>query len=127
MDKKLDKAPFGFDKYVQSVGTPIYEPKNKKPSILELYNSQKTNDIVNRISRSTLPDEEKEFLISAAQRHTVFNYQKIADYYSHSPKEMQELMEDSALVIIDFKKAIELGYVKLSSAIRQQYLKEYGE
>ena len=38
---------------------------------------------------------------------------------------MQELMEDSALVIIDFNKAIELGYVKLSEEIASQYLDEY--
>ena len=55
------------------------------------------------------------------------NYQLIADYYSHSSKEMQKLMEDSALVIIDFEKAIELGYVQLSKEIRTQYLEEYGE
>ena len=32
-------------------------------------------------------------------------------------KEMQGLMEDSALVIIDFGKAIENGYVKLTESM----------
>ena len=36
-------------------------------------------------------------------------------------------MEKSALVIIDFEKAIQLGYVKLSEEIKNQYLQEYGE
>ena len=36
-------------------------------------------------------------------------------------------MEDSALVIIDFNKAIENGYVKLSKEIEQSYLADYGE
>ena len=40
---------------------------------------------------------------------------------------MQELMENSALVIIDFDKAIELGYVKLSKEISEQYIEDYGE
>ena len=40
---------------------------------------------------------------------------------------MQELMEKSALVIIDFEKAIQLNYVKLCDEIRNQYLQEYGE
>jgi hypothetical protein len=58
-------------------------------------------------------------------RHNVFNYEKIADYYSHASPEMQALMERSALVIIDFEKAIELGYVRLCDEIRQQYMEEY--
>jgi hypothetical protein len=36
-------------------------------------------------------------------------------------------MEDSALVIIDFNKAIELGFVNLSEEIAQQYQSEYGD
>jgi hypothetical protein len=65
--------------------------------------------------------------MDAARRHNVFNYEKIADYYAHSSKEMQELMERSGLVIIDFEKAIQNGYVKLCDEIRKQYLEEYGE
>jgi hypothetical protein len=37
---------------------------------------------------------------------------------------MQELMEDSALVILDFEKAIELGYAKLSDNLLQTFLDE---
>jgi hypothetical protein len=36
-------------------------------------------------------------------------------------------MEKSGLVIIDFEKAIQYGYVKLCDDIRNQYLEEYGE
>ena len=36
-------------------------------------------------------------------------------------------MEDSALVIIDFKKAIENGYVKLAEQISNEYNEEYGK
>ena len=36
-------------------------------------------------------------------------------------------MEDSALIIIDFKKAINLGYVNLNEKITNQYLDEYGD
>ena len=35
------------------------------------------------------------------------------------------MRKNSALVIIDFEKAIELGYVQLSKDIEEQYLKEY--
>ena len=62
--------------------------------------------------------KKKEFLLLAATRHIVFQYSKIADYYAHSNKEMQRLMEQSALVIIDFDDAIANGYVKLSKNIK---------
>jgi hypothetical protein len=85
----------------------------------------KTNRLIREIKISNISDQEKVFLIEAAKRHTVFNYENIADYYSHASKEMQNLMERSALVIIDFELAIQLGYVRLSDEIRTQYLEEY--
>jgi len=115
------------NKYSSKIEAPIYEPKNKKPHIMELYDKSKYDRLKNEISASTIPDEEKKFLYMAATRHIIFNYEKIADYYSHSTIEMQNLMERSALVIIDFEKAIQLGYVRLCEEIKSQYLEEYGE
>lgn len=114
-------------KYSSKIEAPIYEPKNTKPHILELVDKEKTRRLLIEIDNSNLPVEEKNFLIDAARRHNVFNYEKIADYYAHATPLMQSLMEKSALVIIDFEKAIQLGYVKLCDEIRNQYLEEYGE
>lgn len=114
-------------KYSSKIEAPIYEPKNQKPHILELCDKSKTHRLLVEIDNSTLPIEEKNFLIDAARRHNVFNYEKIADYYAHSSKEMQQLMERSGLVIIDFEKAIQYGFVKLCDDIKQQYLEDYGE
>ncbi len=114
-------------KYSSKIEAPIYEPKNEKPHILELVNKEKTHRLIKEIDNSNLSIEEKKFLIDAAKRHNVFNYEKIADYYAHSSKEMQHLMERSGLVIIDFEKAIQYGYVKLCDEIRTQYLEEYGK
>ena len=100
--------------YSQSINTPIYEPKGDKPEIKEIYNQDKTKDLIKKIKDSGANKEEKEFLIKAAQRHIVFNYSKIAEFYAHSNKEIQDLMEDSALIIIDFNKAIDNGYVELT-------------
>lgn len=121
------EAPKLDDKYTSKIETPIYLPKNAKPRVLELSIPVKTNQLIRGIKESNITEREKSFLIQAAHRHTVFNYEKIADYYSHSSKEMQDLMEKSALVIIDFNKAIELGYVKLKDEIANQYLKDYDE
>lgn len=112
------------NKYTSKIKAPIYEPKNAKPHILELYDNTKTTRLITEINNSNIDDDEKKFLIEAARRHTIFNYSKIADFYAHSSKEVQQLMEHSALVIIDFEKAIQYGYVRLSDEMTQQYLKE---
>lgn len=112
-------------KYTKNVSSPIYDPKNKKPHLLELYDNSKSKRLANEIRNSNLSEDEKSFLLHAAQRHTVFNYERIADYYAHSSKEMQELMERSALVIIDFEKAIQYGFVKLSDNIKKTYLTDF--
>ena len=111
--------------YTKKIKAPIYEPINEKPPIEELFSSEKTEELIDKIKKSNIPKETKTFLINAAYRHIVFNYAKIADFYAHSDKETQQLMEESALVIIDFDKAIENGFVELSQDIYNQYLEEY--
>ena len=106
-------------RYTDNIRPVIYEPTGKYTNIFELVDCNKTKRLIADIENSNVNEEEKKFLIEAAHRHSVFNYSKIADYYSNASKEMQELMEMSALVIIDIGKAIELGYVRLSKEIRQ--------
>lgn len=110
-------------KYTMKVESPIYEPKTSCPHILELYDNERTKRMIREINNSNLGEFEKKFLIEAAYRHTVFNYSKIADYYPHASKEMQELMEKSALVIIDFDKSIEYGFTKLQKEIHEEWVK----
>jgi hypothetical protein len=95
------------DKYTSKIQAPLYQPKNKKPHILELVDRMKTIRINTEIDASSVSDEEKYFLRISANRHLVFDYSRIADYYAHATPEMQRLMERSALVIIDFEKAIQ--------------------
>lgn len=114
-------------KYTSKIEAPIYEPKNPRPHILTLCDDGKTRALVREINDSELPDEEKAFLRNAAQRHSVFHYERIADYYAHATPVMQRLMERSALVIIDFNAAIENGFVRLCDEIRGQFLEEYAD
>lgn len=107
------------DVYTQKIEAPIYEPKNKKPDISVLCDLNKAEKLIAEIEKSSIPEKEKKFLKFAAYRHIVFSYEDIADYYAHSKKEMQELMEKSALVIIDFKKAIENGFAKLTDEVAE--------
>jgi len=110
------------EKYTQKVGELIYKPRGQKPHIMELYDKTKAVRIINRIKASNIPDDIKLFLQIAAYRHTVFNYTKIADFYAHSDKEVQELFETSALVIIDFEKAIQHGFAVLNEKVIQTVL-----
>ena len=128
-DWHLDLPPIFNDEepYTKKIDSPKYEASEEKPNINELVDDTKTKDLIRKIQQSDLNKKEKDFLIKAAQRHIVFNYAKIADYYANSEKDVQQLMEDSALIIIDFKKAIEQGYVNLNEKITDQYIKEYGE
>ena len=124
---ELDMSLFGFDlgeaveqeeqKYTTKTNIPQYEPKGEEPDIIELVDISKTKELLERIEASGVTKKQKQFLRLAAYRHLCFNYSKIAEYYCHQNKEMQELMEDSALVIIDFDDAIAKGYVQLSKQV----------
>lgn len=103
--------------YTSKIVSPIYEPKNEKPAVHDLVDRTKTTKLRMAIDAANLPDDVATFLKLAAERHTVFDYRRIADFYAHSPAEVQRLFEASALVIIDWDKAVEHGYVHMSKRI----------
>lgn len=109
------------DSYSRKVVAPTYEPSGKMPTFGEMYDTTKRDALITEIDKADIPDEVREFLREAARRHTVFNYAKIADYYAQAPAKIQDLMERSALVIIDFDKAIEGGYITLTKDLANAY------
>lgn len=114
------------EKYSNKVDAPVYEPKGECPSISELFDKSRENELTTKIKQSNIQDDVKQFLLIAAARHIVFDYGKIAEFYCHAEKETQELMEDSALVIIDFQKAMQLGYVQLKEDVIQAFEEQEG-
>ena len=96
---------------------PQYEPTGECPTIDELVDDSKAKELADRIQASNVTPDEREFLLKAAPRHYAFNYRNVAEYYANATPEMQELMEDSALVIIDVEDAIAKGYAKLAEDI----------
>jgi hypothetical protein len=115
------------EKYTRKIKAPTYEPMNQKPKIEQLVDTSRMMELINKIENSDISDEEKQFLILASYRHIVFDYSKIADFYAHSNQQMQELMESSALVIIDYNKAIEEGYVRLSQTLSELYSEDHDD
>jgi hypothetical protein len=123
--EELTDEPF----YTRKVEVPIYEPREPEPPPLDaLVETDKYEELLQRIEKAEgVPDDVKDFLRLAATRHLRFRYDRIAEYYAHAPAEVQALFEDSALVIIDYKSAIEKGFVKLMAALAEQFREEYGE
>ena len=110
--------------YERKIVAPIYEPQDGDVSLSDCYCTSKVDLLVSAIDEAEISEDVKSFLKVAAYRHTKFNYEKVADYYAKAPKEVQKLMEDSALVIIDIDKAIEGGFVKISKDFLAQCGKE---
>lgn len=113
--------------YTNIINIPQYEIKGEEPAIAELYDDTKCNDLLNKIEKSNVSEEQKDFLRISATRHLGFNYSKVAEYYAHQDKEMQKLMEESALVIIDFDDAIKNGYAELKADIDEMKEEELYE
>ena len=133
-DIDLDMEIFGFDggwldfdmdiqaeiedmTYTRATNIPQYEIMGDMPELDDLVDTAKADYLMEEIERADIPDDIKGFLKLAATRHYVFTYSAIAEYYAHASEEVQELMERSALVIIDFDDAIANGYMSLSAAI----------
>lgn len=101
-------------RYTDKVDSPIYTPTQEEPPPLSALTATTRHDaLLADVEAADVPEDVKAFLRQAATRHIVFDYRNVAEYYAHAPAPVQRLMEDSALVIIDFDRAIELGYARL--------------
>ena len=103
--------------YTAEVNVPQYQITGERPNIGQLFDDKKASALRAQIASADIPQELKEFLITAAGRHIVFNYDKVAEYYAHASADVQRLFEESALVVIDFEDAIKGGYVRLGNTI----------
>lgn len=115
LKRALDPEP--DETYARTANAPQYEPSGVQPPVPLLFDATKTEELREKIEAAELPPLLRDFLIRAAQRHTRFRYDRIADYYAGAPADVQRLFEESALVIIDREDAIRLGYAKLADAL----------
>jgi len=122
--EELADTDDGDNPYTAKIDVPPYETKGEKPAISELFDESKCQELLAAIESSDVPEEDKSFLRLAAYRHVIFNFENIANYYAHATGFVQELMEDSALVIVDVDKAIENGWTTLSKALDSIYAAE---
>lgn len=113
--------------YSRKIESPHYKPIGLEPEVDDLTDQTKYVELMEAIDESKASEEVKAFLRLAATRHIVFNYRWIADYYATAGKEVQELMEQSALVVIDFENAIEGGFVELTERLNSIFDAGHGE
>lgn len=115
--------------YSSKVEAPHYNVTGENPTLDELYDTGKADDLVREIEAADIPKNVKAFLKVAAMRHVVFDFANIAEYYAHADETVQGLMEKSALVVIDFEDAIRNGFVIVSermAAFRDAAVAEKG-
>ena len=106
--------------YTQKVEIPIYTPDmNNEVSEEQLVNTEYFDKLISEINSAKIPEEARKFLILSAYRHLRFDYTAIADYYAKADKTVQDLMERSGLVIIDYNKALEYGFVEFSDSLKE--------
>ena len=105
--------------YSRSIEAPVYEITGDCPEVKDLAKLDKYTELRLSIEKSEAPKEIKDFLLHAASRHIVFDYRNIAEYYAHADKDIQDLFEQSALVIIDFDKALQYGFIDMVKELQE--------
>lgn len=115
------KVDVDGETYSAKIETPVYEPKrDAPPTIDKMVEWQKAEALAERVEKMEgISDDVRKFLRFACYRFVKFHFDEIAEYYCHAQAEVQRLMEDLALVIIDFDRATELGFVKLTDTFRE--------
>jgi hypothetical protein len=107
--------------YTDKIETPTYEPtQDEPPALSECYDTDRYNELISAIEQADVSGEFEEFLRFAAQRHIVFDYENIAEYFAHQDAETQELMELLTLVIVDYDQAVEEGFVTFAKNVREE-------
>lgn len=103
--------------YSRNIEIPTYQITGAEPTIAECVDVSAVKKLIKQIDESNVSEEQKEMLRICAYRHAVIHFDNIAEYYTHQDKEMQNLMEENALVIIDFDRAIEKGFVDMTDKL----------
>ena len=123
---QLGEGPEGDDTYTKKVEAPIYTPSEKEAKLSDMFDNKRVKALLKKIEGAKIEDEQlKDFLISSAYRFIQFRFDKIADYYARcKDRKVKDLMEEMALIIIDYDKAVELDYVKTFNSILKNLSQE---
>jgi ParB-like chromosome segregation protein Spo0J len=99
---------------------PFYIPAETEPTINQLANLDKTNELIDKINSLDINEDLKDVLKIRASFFTDFNFQKIADFYAKQPKEIQDIFKDLGMIILAPKEALEKGFIELSDYLIEE-------
>ena len=103
--------------YSRKIEAPTYEPTGEEPAIADCVDTEAVERLLAEIDRSEVSEEQKTMLRVCAYRHARINFENMAEYYAHQGEEMQSLMENNALVVIDYDKALQNGFVEMTKRL----------
>lgn len=112
---KSDEA--ADNNYSRKIEAPTYEPTGEEPAIVDCVDTETVERLLAEIDRSKVSEEQKTMLRICAYRHARINFENMAEYYAHQGEEMQSLMESNALVVIDYDKALQNGFVEMTKRL----------
>lgn len=104
------------ERYVKKIKIPIFQPKGINVSLNECVDIDKFLEYMEKID--TLKQENKidenqyKFLKLSATRFIVFNFENIAEYFCNANADMQKIMQELALVLIDYEDALKASIIE---------------
>ena len=104
------------ERYVKKIKIPIFQPKGINVSLNECVDIDKFLEYMEKID--TLKQENKidenqyKFLKLSATRFIVFNFENIAEYFCNANADMQKIMQELALVLIDYDDALKASIIE---------------
>lgn len=105
------------EKDLFDIELPFYEPSSDCPNESELVDMSRYNDLIDLIDKTDATTELKTVLKARAAFFCDFDFDKIADYYAHSSKDVKDVIKSLGLVVLAPKEAVESGFVELSEMI----------
>jgi len=102
--------------YSHKIKLPIFEPSNRNVTLDECVNVDQFVKYMEEIDRykseNKINEQQYKFLKLAASRFIVFNFENIAEYFCHANADMQRIMQNLALVLLDYDDALKTSIIE---------------
>lgn len=105
------------EKYTGKFSIPPFEPSDADYSLNDCIDVDRYVELLKSINQSLkdkeITESEARFLKICASRWIKFHYSKVAQWYAtKASSAMKDLLEKSAMILIDLDKATEYGIIK---------------
>lgn len=102
--------------YSKKIKLPIFDPKGISVKLEECIDVSKFSEYMDEIElykkEGKIDDIQYNFLKLSATRFLKFNFENIAEYFCNANSDMQKIMQDLALVLIDYDGALKASIIE---------------